>query len=342
MEIFFYMILFLFWTLFWSFSSVIIYRIKSKEWWILNWRSHCWKCNKILKVLDLIPIISYLKNKWKCNYCKEKVSSIYPILEITTWILFLLIWYFLIDYNLIISWNNIEIIKLLFYLTIWLFSIIYTFYDILFLEIPEIILALWIWLIIIVLWLQTIFPSFIIISNLPSGFENIYIWIWSILITIIILIWLYIIMLKWLKEIYDISIIALSIIWLILFKNFFWINLNDITILNWLIWALIIFLFFFTQIIISWWTWMWWWDLRIALLIWLILWSWLIIQWTMITYLVWSIFWISFLIHHKLTKKWSWLKTQIPFWPFLAVWFFLTIFLQNDIKNVIEIYFNTM
>jgi leader peptidase (prepilin peptidase)/N-methyltransferase len=144
METFFYLCLFIFWTLFWSFSSVLIYRLKSWESWIMNWRSHCPKCNNILHSLELIPIFSWIKNLWKCKYCKEKVSAIYPSLEISTWILFTLIWYFLIDFNLIVSLNWFEIFKLIFWLSIWFISIIYIFYDILFLEIHEWVLLTWI------------------------------------------------------------------------------------------------------------------------------------------------------------------------------------------------------
>ena len=342
MNLFFYTTLFLFWTLFWSFSSVIIYRIKSEEWWILTWRSHCNNCNKILKALDLIPIISFLKNKWKCNYCKKKVSSIYPILEIISWTLFALIWFFLIDFSLILNWNVVEIIKMFFFLIIWFFTVVYSFYDILFLEIPESILAFWIWLTFIIISLQTIFPWIFIIPNIPSNSQNLSIWLWAIALSITILTWLYVIMLKWLNEIFDIIIIVLSILSLLLFKNFYSINLSDIAIFNSLLWALGIFIFFFLQIIISKWAWMWWGDLRIAILIWLILWYWLYIPWTMLTYIVWSIFWIIFLIYSKIKNNWCNSKTQIPFWPFLAIWFFLTLFLQNNIEKIIKIYFYAM
>jgi len=117
MDFFFYLCLFVYWALMGSFWSVIIYRLKSGEWWIANGRSHCPKCNTMLSALDLIPIFSWLINKAKCRHCKEKVSAIYPILEIVTWTLFTLIWYFLIDYNLIFSLNWIEIIKLIFWLS---------------------------------------------------------------------------------------------------------------------------------------------------------------------------------------------------------------------------------
>ena len=234
MNIFLYIILFILWTMFWSFASVIIYRLKSWEQWILTWRSHCSSCNKILKTLDLIPIISWLINKWKCKKCKNKISKIYPILEISTWLLFSLVWYFLIDFSLILELNSIEIIKLLFFLTITFFSIIYIFYDILFLEIPDLILALSIIITIIIVALQTLLSDFIIIDILPSFNETIGLLptIYAVLLSISIIIWLYIIIFKELHEALDITILLLSIWALYFFKIYYGINLSDIAILN--------------------------------------------------------------------------------------------------------------
>jgi len=327
MENFFYLSLFIFWTLFWSFASVLIYRLKSGESWIMNGRSHCPKCNNTLQALELIPIFSWIKNLWKCHYCKEKVSSIYPLLEISTWILFALIWYFLIDYNLIYNLNFIEISKLLFWLSIWFITILYIFYDLLFLEIHD-----WIMLVWIVLWLWFLSINTFLNNSLLISLS-------SILLTLTIIWWLYIIMLKELKEIWDILIIILSIWVLYIYKIGFWIDLTEIAIFDWLIWALSIFIFFFLQIIISKWAWMWWWDLRIAIMIWLLLGTNLIFPWLMLTYMIWSIIWIIFIIYWKLNKKWTTMSTQIPFWPFLAIWFFITIFYNNEILNIMSIYF---
>lgn len=339
MEYFFYFCLFVFWTLFGSFWSVVIYRLKSGEGWISNWRSHCPKCNNMLKVLDLIPVVSWAINKAKCKYCKEKVSHIYPLLEISTGLLFSLIWYFLIDFNLISNFNLIEITKLFFWLTIWFISILYTFYDILFLEIHEWILLSWI--ILIFLWLaaQTLFQDFTLINILPTWIENISVWFSAILTTFVVLWILYVIMIKELHEIIDILLVTLSISILYIFKLFYWLNLSEIAILNWLIWALSIFLFFFIQIIISKGAWMWWGDLRIAIFIWLLLWINFSFPWLMLTYMVWSIVWIIFIIQNRVKNKWVKLNTQIPFWPFLAIWFFLTIFYSTEISNIISIYF---
>ena len=339
MDYFFYICLFIFGIMFWSFSSVIIYRLKSWEWWIMNWRSHCPKCNTILNPLDLIPIFSWLKNKAKCKYCKEKVSSIYPLLELSTWLLFAFIWYFLIDYNSIYSLNLLEISKLLFWLSIWFISILYIFYDILFLEIHEWMILTWIWIIFIVLSIQTIFPSFQTITILPSWIENLATWLSAIFITFIIISILYVIMLKELHEIVDIILLLISWFILYLFKAQTWLNFSDVAILNWLIWALSIFIFFFLQIVLSKWAWMWWWDLRLAILVWLILWISFSLPWLMFTYLTWSIIWILYIIISKIKHKWNKLDTQIPFWPFIAIWFFLTLFYNTQISNIISMYF---
>lgn len=339
MEYFFYICLFIFGSLFGSFWSVIIYRLKSGEWGITNWRSHCPKCSTMLDMFDLIPVVSWVLNKAKCKHCKEKVSSIYPLLELSTWALFTFIWYFLIDYNLIINLNILEITKLLFWLSIWFITILYTFYDILFLEIHEWILLTGIWIILLALWAQTLFSEVTLINILPNWIDNIMLWFSAISITIAIIWILYIIMLKELNEFIDIILILISIFTLYIFKLITWVDLWDIAILNWLIWVLAIFIFFFTQIVVSKWAWMWWWDLRIAIMVWLILWISFSFPGLMLTYLAWSFIWIWFLTYSKIKNKWTKLNTQIPFWPFLAIWFFLTVFYNNELSNIISMYF---
>lgn len=341
MEAFFYICLFIFWTMLGSFWSVIIYRLKSWEWWITNGRSHCPKCDNMLQALDLIPIVSWVTNKARCKYCKEKVSSIYPILELSTWLLFTFIWYFLIDYNLIFRPDFLEINKLLFWLSIWFITILYTFYDILFLEIHEWIMLTWILFIIWWLMFQTIY-WFDLIHTIPILQENI--WLvsaryLSIPLSLIIIIWLYIIMTKEYSEWVDMIILWLIIWSLYLFKMVLWVDLADIPILNWITWALIVFIFFFMQIIISGWSWMWWWDLRIGIMVWLILWISFSFAWLMLTYMVWSVIWVAVIGHGKIKKKWTKLNTQIPFWPFLAIWFFLTVFYSIEISNIMSNYF---
>lgn len=341
MNITFYIILFIFWGLFWSFASVIITRLHSWEKGIIKWRSHCTKCNTQLKITDLIPIISFLSTLWKCRYCKEKMSFIYPILEISTWLLFSLIWFFLIDFTILFIYPT-EFIKLIFWLIVAFISILYIFYDILYLEIHEWIMLSWV--IISFLWLIINTFAFKILNTINFvEIENIWIVITAIIIAITIIWWLYTIMLKELKSIYDILIIIWSVLLIFIFKNFFQIqNLWDIPIISWIIWALWIFIFFYLQILLSDWKAMWWWDLRIWIMVWLILWVSYSIAWLFFTYLVWSIISIGILLYKKIKIKNKKIDTTVPFWPFIWIWFFITIFFLPQVKNFIEIYFNTM
>jgi len=302
-------------------------------------RSHCNKCDRQLKSKDLIPVFSYIKTKGKCIKCKKKIPLIYPILEICMWLLFIGIAYFMIDTNLIFTGNSLEISKLLFWLFLWFVTIIYTFYDILFLEIPESVLALGIIVTLILLAIQSLFPSFHIATMLPAATE-IHLWItlaviWSIIIVSI----LYVVMLKELSEIYDIILLAVAIGWLLILKYTFDIELSQIAIVNGIIGVLWIFLFFFLQILVSKWAWMWGWDLRIAILIGLLLWVSLSFAGMMITYMVGSVIGVAAIVFSRLRKWWETsFNTQIPFGPFLAAWFFITLFFQENILQFINFY----
>jgi len=358
MQTLFYIYLFILWTLFWSFSSVIIDRLKNKKSWIILGRSECPKCKHKLSTFDLIPIFSYISTFWKCRYCKKKISLFYPILEITTWILFFLVWVFLIDFSLILNWNFVEIYKLLFFLVFSFLTIIYVFYDILYFEIPDSILITLIWITFLTISLQSLVPNFKIIEILPE-FNNSLIQI-EIIYTIIfwiIMIWsFYLIMLKWLKEIWDILIILL--LWnLIAFAKYFLLfDLEQTAIWSAILGSFFVFLFLFLQILVSRWNWMWWGDLRIAILIWLISWINFSFHSIMLSYLLWSIIWLIIIAYTKMKiyyktqkmflskiKKLLWIKdsfvsleTKMPFWPFLALWIFIVLFFSDFLTKIAE------
>ncbi len=66
-----------------SFINVVISRLDRKEG--LFWgRSECPQCLAKLKWYDLFPILSYLLLRGRCRYCQEKISYIYPVVELTT------------------------------------------------------------------------------------------------------------------------------------------------------------------------------------------------------------------------------------------------------------------
>lgn len=65
-------------------------KAKSRELSILNGRSMCPECRHMLAWYDLIPVVSWLTLQGKCRYCKKPISWQYPVVELSTAILFIL------------------------------------------------------------------------------------------------------------------------------------------------------------------------------------------------------------------------------------------------------------
>ena len=340
MELFFHLTLFVFWTLFGSFASVLIYRIKSWESGILAWRSHCKNCDRDLSAFELVPIFSWLFQEWKCKWCKQKISAIYPLLEISTGILFTLVWVFLINSSLIFTGDVWEWLRLIFFSMLMFLTIVYVFYDILYLEIPESILL---WANILTLW------ALILQWYWFAIFPYLSIW-WLDTISLILSLWiiaaLYTIMLTWLREIWD-CIILMLCIWVlagyfILYVPYGFYSWNPVpftALLSGSIAALWIFISFFLQIVLSRWRAMWWWDLRIAILMWLIVGTWFAFPAWMICYLIGSIIGIIIILRSKI-KNWisSQFQHQVPFGPFIASWYLTVLFFFPEISKFIEWY----
>ena len=76
-----------------SFLNCLIYRLEARE-SFLKGRSFCPHCRRVLSWWDLIPVFSFLILKGKCRYCYQKISWQYPLVELTTGLLFLLIFNF--------------------------------------------------------------------------------------------------------------------------------------------------------------------------------------------------------------------------------------------------------
>ncbi|MCY6354163.1 prepilin peptidase [Clostridium sp. ZS2-4] len=82
-----------------SFLNVCIYRIPRNE-YIIFPEPRCTNCSTKLKPWDLIPVLSYLLLKGRCRYCGNKISFMYPIVEILTTIVFEIL-YFKYDIGII-------------------------------------------------------------------------------------------------------------------------------------------------------------------------------------------------------------------------------------------------
>jgi leader peptidase (prepilin peptidase) / N-methyltransferase len=74
-----------------SFLNVCIYRIpRDKS--IVHPPSFCPNCEKPIKFYDNIPIVSYILLGSKCRYCASKISIRYPLIELLTALLFLILY----------------------------------------------------------------------------------------------------------------------------------------------------------------------------------------------------------------------------------------------------------
>lgn len=109
----FYFLIFIFGLIVGSFLNCLIYRLeigKVKDRGFLAGRSYCPHCRHNLSWQDLIPIFSFLSLSGKCRYCTKKISWQYPLVELATGILFLLIFNYQFSFSggfLILNLQNL-------------------------------------------------------------------------------------------------------------------------------------------------------------------------------------------------------------------------------------------
>lgn len=105
-----YILIFVLWLIFWSFGSVLITRLSSNKFdkkeikSVLIWFSNCPKCKKRLKPQNLFPLLSYIIQNWKCDNCSQKITPFYFIIELLSWLVFLLTYLLLPHPNYFILW----------------------------------------------------------------------------------------------------------------------------------------------------------------------------------------------------------------------------------------------
>ena len=75
-----------------SFLSVVLYRLKHQQKGTIMGRSRCPHCKKDLSHFDLIPVLNYILLGGHCRYCNKPISLYYFFLEITTALIFLLMY----------------------------------------------------------------------------------------------------------------------------------------------------------------------------------------------------------------------------------------------------------
>lgn len=325
-----------------SFASVLITRLKHGKKGIFLGRSECPYCHHVLSVKDLIPLFSYIILWGKCAYCSKKLSLFYIAIESLMAIWFVLVSVIFTDVSLLFAGDMKEWIKWIFHIVCIFCTVVYVFYDILFLEIVDVVVWFLIgWIALFLLWDALfsfgVFPHFIFsdISTSPS-----FVWMltffWTIGMYGVIIFW-------WFQEKIDMLFLGILGVWLLFLSVFF--SFHTSLLWNAVLSSYLIFIFFYAQYALSWGRWLWWGDLRIAVLVGLSVWLKYLFLALFISYLLGSVVWIvryffvkySYLskIQGKIVQKMStilafrlrWHDVRIPFWPFLAwgmygIWIF--------------------
>jgi leader peptidase (prepilin peptidase)/N-methyltransferase len=81
---------FIFGSLVGSFLNVCIHRMPNNE--SVVWpSSHCPHCKKRIPTYDNIPFISFILLKGKCRFCKKNISLRYPLVELVTAVMFVVL-----------------------------------------------------------------------------------------------------------------------------------------------------------------------------------------------------------------------------------------------------------
>ncbi len=131
-----YLITFIFGAFIGSFLNCVIYRLENKQ-SFLKGRSFCPECKHKLYFFDLIPIFSFIFLKGKCRYCGKKISIQYPLVEIITGLLFLLILNFQFGDSEFLILNVLTSIRFLYLLIASSLLIIVFIYDLKHYIIPD-------------------------------------------------------------------------------------------------------------------------------------------------------------------------------------------------------------
>lgn len=92
MQLYYLTIFFIFGLVFGSFFNVVGYRLPKKM-SLIRPASHCTKCNHKLTPLELVPVFSWLFQRGRCKNCGDKIAIFYPLFELSTGIIFALIYH---------------------------------------------------------------------------------------------------------------------------------------------------------------------------------------------------------------------------------------------------------
>ena len=314
-------VLFILGACFGSFGSVLIERWKSGKWGILFGRSECPKCHHILSAWELMPLLSYVLQWGKCKKCHTPIGSFYPILELIMGCVFMIsgfiaaaFWYTPNDsmWWLFLFWSFI--------------TAIYIVYDLRYMEIPDQVLIPGIYGTLLLLILWYFIPSFRIFYDIQTypTFHTMVLdhlsWalvLYTFLYLQILIPGSYALLRSGKKK--ECMMLMLSYITFpfMLFIDFVTgktdENTNEIDIPTWVGWG----------------------DLRVALFIGLTLGTIHGVASFIFAYILWSIIGTGMIAYKKFRGKWEKINSQIPFWPFLWIGWFLSLIYYTPILDYI-------
>lgn len=127
-----FVFIFLFGLLVGSFLNVIILRFDTGKG--IGGRSGCFSCGNTLSWFELIPVFSFLFLKGKCRHCKSAISNQYPLVEMSTAIMFLAVYIIEPFRN---TFSGIDLLLLLSSLVVWATLIVIFVYDLRHMVIPS-------------------------------------------------------------------------------------------------------------------------------------------------------------------------------------------------------------
>lgn len=129
-------LLFIFGLVVGSFLNSVIYRLDTGE-SLIKIRSHCPYCKKTLSFIELIPLVSFILQKGKCKNCRRKISWQYPLVELVTGALFVLVFNFSAQGGLTLGWQFSNILSIVFWFFVVSCLVIIFVYDLKHYIIPD-------------------------------------------------------------------------------------------------------------------------------------------------------------------------------------------------------------
>ena len=112
MFVFYLIIFFILGTLCGSFFTVIGLRLPKNENFTTT-HSHCDSCGHELNLYEMIPIISYIVQRGRCRYCKQKIDIMSTFIEFFTGLLFAVSFYsFGFTYEFVIGLGVISLLMI--------------------------------------------------------------------------------------------------------------------------------------------------------------------------------------------------------------------------------------